>query len=232
MKNNTKVRLHLSKKLFESITKQVLAEGKMTKEALGGYTEVKEPKANKAAGKMTNKMKREGMDKVPTSTSTTSVQDMNLGPNGEPAIKGLREKMSSKQKMAKGMYKEDMDDQVKITLDEYTGSPIEYEIGQWAMKAYPAIAKALTSGNTSGDAGQAIADLGGTIVTLATVGTVMTGIGLGIAKDSIKAAAKKLVSAVKGKGGIKEDEAMGVDPELQKIVGELPQDVKAKIAQH
>jgi len=64
MKNNTKVRLHLSKKLFESLTKQVLAEGKMTKEALGGYTEVKEPKANKAAEKMTNKMKQEGLGDV------------------------------------------------------------------------------------------------------------------------------------------------------------------------
>jgi len=36
MKNNTKVRLHLSKQLFESLTKQVLAEAKMSKEAMGG----------------------------------------------------------------------------------------------------------------------------------------------------------------------------------------------------
>jgi len=234
MKNNTKVRLHLSKKLFESITKQVLAEGKMTKEALGGYTEVKEPKANKAAEKMTNKMKREGIGDVAKKVGSAlgKAKDYYKKELSPAAMRDPNKPGAKLGGPKESLGEEGVDGQVKITLDEYTGSPIEYEIGQWAMKAYPAIAKALTSGNTSGDAGQAIADLGGTIVTLATVGTVMTGIGLGIAKDSIKAAAKKLVSAVKGKGGIKEDEAMGVDPELQKIVGELPQDVKAKIAQH
>jgi thiamine biosynthesis lipoprotein ApbE len=68
MKNNTKVRLHLSKQLFESLTKQVLAEAKMTKEALGGYTEVKMPKENKAAEKMTNKMQK--MEEVNAQSAT------------------------------------------------------------------------------------------------------------------------------------------------------------------
>lgn len=45
MKNNTKVRLHLSKQLFESLTKQVLAEAKNDMSG-GAYTEaVKAPKA-------------------------------------------------------------------------------------------------------------------------------------------------------------------------------------------
>lgn len=50
MEDNTKIRLHLSKHLFESLTKQVVAEGKMTKEAMSGgaYTEaVKTSKTKK-----------------------------------------------------------------------------------------------------------------------------------------------------------------------------------------
>lgn len=81
MKNNTKIRLHLSKQLFETLTKQVLAEAK----ANDGYTvavkqpkQAKETKAQKAAPevKSTDKMKK------------------------------MEEKMSSKEKMAKGLYKE------------------------------------------------------------------------------------------------------------------------------
>ena len=48
MKNDTKIRLHLSKKLFESLTKQVLAESKGDMSG-GAYTEVvKEKKSNTA----------------------------------------------------------------------------------------------------------------------------------------------------------------------------------------
>ena len=57
MKNNTKIRLHLSKQLFEALTKQVLAEAK----ANDGYTvAVKQPKAMKEvnAVKSTDKMKK------------------------------------------------------------------------------------------------------------------------------------------------------------------------------
>jgi len=107
MKNSTKVRLHLSKKLFESLTREIIKEAK----ANDGYTvAVKKPKAPKQVKEVnavadTDKMKRmEG--NVPTSTSTTSVQDMNMGNDGKPAIPGLKEKMSSKEKMAKGLYNE------------------------------------------------------------------------------------------------------------------------------
>jgi hypothetical protein len=45
MKNNTKIRLHLSKSLFESIAKEVLAESKKMNMSGGAYTEaVKMPK--------------------------------------------------------------------------------------------------------------------------------------------------------------------------------------------
>ena len=78
MKNNTKIRLHLSKQLFESLTKQVIAEGKRN---FGpGMEEVKMPSKMKTEMKMKSK-KEEGM-------------------------KDQMEEMSSKEKMAKGLYKE------------------------------------------------------------------------------------------------------------------------------
>jgi uncharacterized protein YaaR (DUF327 family) len=46
MKNNTKIRLHLTKQLFESLTKQVIAESK-GKHYGAGMEEVKSPKAPK-----------------------------------------------------------------------------------------------------------------------------------------------------------------------------------------
>jgi len=105
MKNNTKIRLHLSKRLFESLTKQVLAEAKMKKETLSGYTEVKMPKGSKSAKKMeevdavsyTNKVRN--MGEVNDREETKKMQTMHK----------MDEKMSSKEKMAKGLYNEDGD---------------------------------------------------------------------------------------------------------------------------
>ena len=172
MNNSTKIRLHLSKNLFESIAKEVLTEAK---KANDGYTvAVKQPKAPKQsksqaaspevqktdaeatmgeatpaketpgtststlakdlrqkaqdvtktsgisskeiqglqkllntilakalggelavaidkAQKVLDTATQDVKSKVPTSTSTTSVQDMNMGPSGKPAMPGLRE---------------------------------------------------------------------------------------------------------------------------------------------
>jgi len=63
MNNNTRVRLHLSKNLFESIAKEILAESKKPNMSGGAYTEaVKQPKQSKAQAaspevKKTNKGK-------------------------------------------------------------------------------------------------------------------------------------------------------------------------------
>lgn len=70
MKNSTKVRLHLSKQLFESLAKQVLAEAKGDMSG-GAYTEaVKAPKAKKEKKapevKATDKMKEEGVEEMET----------------------------------------------------------------------------------------------------------------------------------------------------------------------
>ena len=119
------------------------------------------------------------------------------------------------------------DKTVKITLDEYiSGSPFEYDLGQWAIKNFPKLAKAAMEFSTSDDPGQRIVDLGSEIIGLATVGTIAVSASAAIFKDSLVSAAKKLISAVKG--GVKEEE--GGDADLAKIVGELPANIKAKIA--
>lgn len=64
MKNNTKIRLHLSKQLFESLAKQVITEAKKGDMSGGAYTEaVKAPKEKKEKSpevKATDKMKHMG----------------------------------------------------------------------------------------------------------------------------------------------------------------------------
>jgi hypothetical protein len=87
------------------------------------------------------------------------------------------------------------------------------------------IADALKSAST--DPQQAIADLGGQVISLATVGTAAVGIGLVVAKDQIVSAAKKLKLAVKslGSGGVKEGE-----DSLNQLLNNLPQDVLDKMS--
>ena len=78
MKNITKVRLHLSKKLFESLTREIIKEAK----ANDGYTvAVKQPKQPKQVKEV------------------NAVEDTDK-------MKKMEEKMSSKEKMAKGLYNE------------------------------------------------------------------------------------------------------------------------------
>ena len=105
MKNNTTIRLHLSKKLFETIAKEVLAEAKVN--GGGAYTEVvKTPKQPKK------------IKEVDAVADTDKMKKM--------------EEMSSKEKMAKGLYKEDEMEEMQInvaeedTLDEIDASQIDW----------------------------------------------------------------------------------------------------------
>lgn len=200
MKNNTKIRLHLSRQLFESLTKQVVQESKNM--SGGAYTEAVKAKKGSAM-----KSKMEGS-----------------------AMKG---KMGKMNEMEVNVAEDDaMQDKVQITLDEYIGAePWEYTLGKWAFENYPTIANALSSAAPGVDKGQIIADLGGTIVALAATGSIFASAYLAVAKDDIKAAAKKLVAKIKGKMNEMDGE-MGSesDPALDKVVAQLPADIKAKIA--
>ena len=88
MNNNTRIRLHLSKGLFESIAKEVLAEAKKGDMSGGAYTEVvkqpKQPKQSKSQAaspevKKTDKMKEEGVEEMETRVAEKDQLDEYVG---------------------------------------------------------------------------------------------------------------------------------------------------------
>ena len=94
MKNNTKVRLRLSKQLFESLSKQIIAEAK----ANDGYTvAVKQPKMPKQSKAQAASPEVQKTDKEAT-----------------------MDEMSSKEKMAKGLYKETEKESTKKVMADIT----------------------------------------------------------------------------------------------------------------
>lgn len=114
MKNNTKIRLHLSKNLFETIAKEVLAEAKVN--GGGAYTEmVKTPKAKK--------------EKAPEVKATDKMKKM--------------DEMSSKEKMAKGLYKEDEMEEMQINVAEE--DEMDEAFDPSSMADWGAIAAGLTA---------------------------------------------------------------------------------------
>lgn len=94
MNNNTRIRLHLSKNLFESIAQEVLAESKKGDMSGGAYTEVvkmpKQAKAPKASPevKKTDKMKEEGVEEMETRVAEEGQLDEYVGLSPEE-IKAL-----------------------------------------------------------------------------------------------------------------------------------------------
>ena len=202
MKDNTRIRLRLSKHLFESLATQVLAESKKDAISGGAYTEaVKQPKA-----------KGEKSD-----SSAPKPKKAEAPAKSEP------KKLAPKPKKAVPMKEEGGEDMVTITLDEIMqAGSAEYEVGKWVADNWPAVADALKS--ASQDPQQAIADLGGQVISLATVGTVAISAGLAVAKDSIVAAAKKLKSKLAGsKSAVAEGED---DSKLDQIVAMISADKK------
>jgi len=126
MKNNTKVRLHLSKQLFESLTKEIIKEAK----ANDGYTvAVKQPKMPKqsksqATSPEVQKTDAEAMmGEVHPQADTKKMEkmkemEMNVAEEGkmEKAKEGLHKVMSD----IKGLSKEDMH-KLHATLSKYLG---------------------------------------------------------------------------------------------------------------
>jgi len=205
MKNNTRVRLHLSKQLFESLAKQVIKEAKGDMSG-GAYTEaVKAPKAGKKEKKApevkaTDKMKEEGVEEMETKVAEAPKKKT------EEAHDGKEEK-------------------VTITLNEFTGSPAMLELGQWVVDTFPTIAKAISS-SAAEDPDQRLVDLGMQVLQLATVGTISIATGLAVAKDDIKKAAKKVKSLL---GGKKAAVSEADDAELAQILAKIPDEDKGKV---
>lgn len=83
MKNNTKIRLHLSKQLFESLAKQVLAEAKSYG---AGMEEVKAPKAKKEKAPKTHEKVEEMETKVAEDQKEKTIQISLNEYTGSPAM--------------------------------------------------------------------------------------------------------------------------------------------------
>jgi hypothetical protein len=92
MNNNTKVRLHLSKNLFESLSQQILAEAKKADMSGGAYTEaVKIPKAKKSPEvSKTNKMKTIGERNM----EETSTMEEAKNPEADKAVQMLVKRLT------------------------------------------------------------------------------------------------------------------------------------------
>jgi hypothetical protein len=116
------------------------------------------------------------------------------------------------------------------TINEYIGSELSLEIGQWVIDNYPQIANVLKA-EPFGD-GQEIVDLGNAVVGLATAGTLTLGASLAMFGNSIvgavKDAAGKLKSALSKVGSSKLNtsiaeiyEDMQIDPELMSIAAKI-----------
>lgn len=118
MKNNTRVRLHLSKQLFESLAQQVIAEAKGDMSG-GAYTEaVKAPKEKKEKKspemKATKKMKEEGVEEMETRVAEapkkkTGDVEMAFQKHGPTLLKALKMRTRNKEDI-------DAHDAVKASL--------------------------------------------------------------------------------------------------------------------
>ena len=128
------------------------------------------------------------------------------------------------------MYAEGKKEVEEGTINEYVGSELSLEIGQWVIDNYPQVADVLKA-EPFGD-GQEIVDLGNAVVGLATAGTLTLGAGLAMFGDSIvnavKDAASKLKSALSKVGSSKPStsiaeiyEVMQIDPELMSIAAKI-----------
>lgn len=87
MKNNTKVKLHLSKQLFESLAKQVLAEAKKGDMSGGAYTEaVKAPKGEKKTKDHEPEKKEKSVEEVSGRPGLPKAPGLNISKNATPNI--------------------------------------------------------------------------------------------------------------------------------------------------
>ena len=110
MKDSTKVRLHLSKQLFESLTREIIKEAKAN--GGGAYTEVVKQH------KMPKQSKSQATSPEVQKTDAESMMGEVHAQADTKKMKKMEEKMSSKEKMAKGLYNEDEMDEMQMNVAE------------------------------------------------------------------------------------------------------------------
>lgn len=126
MKNNTKIRLKLSKQLFESLAKQVLAEGKKGDMSGGAYTEaVKAPKASKSVEPKAPKSEEEKSHKNESPMKKKKYHSLD-------ELKAMKEKLEKKiNEMETNI---DEDDTVDFQKGAFNVSEMDKEKGKKDMK--------------------------------------------------------------------------------------------------
>lgn len=144
MKNNTKIRLHLSKNLFESLAKQVVAESKKGDMSGGAYTEaVKQPKAPKAHKEKAPKAEKEGGVKE---METRVAEEGQLNENEAAAVQDLMQFLQDNAGFLAGMggivgaakwiaSKVAKDPEARKALDKATGAGSE-DLGPFGGKSF------------------------------------------------------------------------------------------------
>ena len=133
MKNNTKVRLHLSKALFETITRQVLAESKGNMSG-GAYTETVKTKSHspKPMKEMETEVAEEGLDESvltdpnfiagiatlvggASAVAAALIKDLKKAKTPEEKAEVLRSAASSIEQSKGGMNEEDQMEEASVT---------------------------------------------------------------------------------------------------------------------
>lgn len=112
MKNNTKIRLHLSKQLFESLTKQVIAEAKGKHSYGAGMEEVKMPKAKKERVEEAGDVPKKGV------SSSTFAKDLRQKATELPSMKGLStNEIGKMQKLLNTILTNAIDGDISVAID-------------------------------------------------------------------------------------------------------------------
>jgi hypothetical protein len=189
MKNNTKIRLKLTKQLFESLAKQVLAEGKSGNMSGGAYTEaVKVPKAGKSVEPKASKSEEEKSHK-------------NESPMKKKKNHSLEELKAMKEKLEKKINEMEINVDEDDTMDFQSGAFDVSEMGK--MKGKKDVKEALGRQVAAEDLMGAISNGDPFLTGVALVGAVVAGV---LAADKVIPKVKGYIQGLKAQDPSKAEE--------------------------
>ena len=246
MKDSTKLRIHVPKSLFESIAKEVLAEGKdgkshaqrMTEKMMGkkkakapemGKPEAAAPKVNNAKAPVkevegSNESLAKAIEALKVSMEKMEVAieaAARFVYGSKPAEKDEDE---GKDEVKEEDTKEDTE---IVTLNETEEIDLFMKIGEWTVANFPKVADEVVGILRDKEA---LTDLGQFVVTLATAGSAAVTIPFMAAKKSMITAAKKLKDMAKASITTGKDADTALTEEADSILTSLPDDMIAKMA--
>ena len=253
MKDSTKLRIHVPKSLFESIAKEVLAEGKdgkshaqrMTEKMMGkkkakapemGKPEAAAPKVNNAKAPVKEvEGSNESLAKA-IEALKVSMEKMEVAIEAAARFVYMKGELHYGSKPAekdedegKDEVKEEdtKEDTEIVTLNETEEIDLFIKIGEWTVANFPKVADEMVGILRDKEA---LTDLGQFVVTLATAGSAAVTIPFMAAKKSMITAAKKLKDMAKASITTGKDADTALTEEADSILTSLPDDMIAKMA--